>query len=66
IRDAVYGSIETAEEKLGSVLNVLGGAKDEAEVKRREAVKEAEKVATEAEKKAEKLKKEAEKLKNEL
>lgn len=66
IRDAVYGSIETAEEKLGSVLGMLGGVKDEAEIKKRDAAASASKAAAAAETQAAKLKKEADKLKQEL
>jgi hypothetical protein len=66
IRDTVYGSIETAEEKLGSVLGMLSGIKDEAEVKRREAAASASSAAKAAQTKADQLKKEANKLKNEL
>lgn len=66
IRDAVSSSIETAEGKLGSILEVLSGVKDDAEIKRREAVAAAEKKAKEASAKAEELKKEAIKMKNEL
>ena len=66
IRDAVYGSIETAEEKLGSVLGMLGGVKDEAEVKRRQAASSASKAAAAAQTQAEKLKKEADRIKSEL
>jgi len=70
IRDAVYGSIETAEEKLGSILGMLGGVKDDAEVKRRQAATAASSSASSASKaaqaKATQLKKDATKLKNEL
>jgi len=66
IRDAVYGSIETAEEKLGGVLGMLGGVKDEVEVKRREAAASASSAAEAAQSKADQLKKEATKLKSEL
>jgi hypothetical protein len=66
IRDAVYGSIETAEEKLGGVLGMLSGVKDEAEVKRRAAAASASSAAAAAQSKADQLKKEATKLKNEL
>jgi len=67
IRDAVYGSIETAEEKLGGILSMLGHAKDEAEVKRREAAAgAAASKAAEAQSKADQLKKEADRLRNEL
>jgi len=67
IRDAVYGSMETAEEKLGLVYaSLVGGAKDEAVVQKKEAYKVAEKAAAEAEVKAQKLKVEAQKKKQEL
>jgi hypothetical protein len=66
IRDAVYGSMETAEETLGSVYASLVGTKDEAVVKKNEAYKAAEKAAADAEVKAEKLKADAKKIKNEL
>lgn len=66
IRDTVSHSIETAEDKLGSVLELLSGVKDDAEVKRRELVTEAEKKAKEAQAKAEELRKEAIRMKEEL
>ena len=66
IRDTVYGSIETAEEKLGSVLSVLGGVKDDAELKRREAFASASSAAKAAQTQADKLKNEANRLRNEL
>lgn len=66
IRDAVYGSMETAEEKLNAIYGSLLGAKDEAYVKKNQAYKYAEKKAAEAEVQAEKLKAEAKKMKEEL
>jgi hypothetical protein len=66
IRDAVSSSIESAEGKLGSILDMLSGVKDDAEVKRREVLSAAEKKAKEAQEKADELKKEAIRMKNEL
>jgi hypothetical protein len=70
IKDAVYGSVETAEEKLNNILHMLGGAKEsakgEAEAKKRQAYTAAEKAAKDAQVKAEELKAEAKKLKSDL
>ncbi|CAG8643886.1 17511_t:CDS:2, partial [Acaulospora colombiana] len=70
IKDAVYGSVETAEEKLNNVLHMLTGAKEsakgEAEAKKRQAYSAADKAAKDAQVKAEELKAEAKKLKSEL
>jgi hypothetical protein len=37
----INGKVEAAEEKLGDVLSILRGAKDEAAVKRRQAYEQA-------------------------
>ena len=62
----INGSIETAEEKLGDVLNILRGAKDEESVKRRQAYKQAEAAAAAAESRAAQLRAEASKKYDEL
>lgn len=62
IRDVINGSIEVAEEKLGDVLNLLRGAKDE----RRQAYEQAEAEAAAAESKAAQLRAEAAKKYDEL
>jgi F0F1-type ATP synthase membrane subunit b/b' len=66
IRDAINDSIEAAEEKLGDVLNIIRGAKDEAAVKRRQAHEQAEEAAAAAESKASQLRAEASKKYDEL
>lgn len=81
IRDAVSSSIETAEEKLAQILEMLTGAKDDAAKKKDQYIAEAEKrkdqyadsaskqkekIVKEAEKKSKEAQKEANKLKSEL
>lgn len=66
IRDVINDSIEAAEEKLGDVLSILGGAKDEVAVKRRKAYEQAEEAAAAAERKAAQLRAEASKKYDEL
>jgi division protein CdvB (Snf7/Vps24/ESCRT-III family) len=65
IQDVINGSIEAAE-KLGDVLNILRGAKDEAAVKRRQAYEQAQTAAAAAESKAAQLRAEASKKYDEL
>lgn len=66
IRNVINGSIEAAEERLGDVLNILRGAKDEASVKRKQAYEQSEAAAAAAESKAAQLRAEASKKKEEL
>lgn len=66
IRDVINGSIEVAEEKLGDVLSILRGAKDEVTVKRRQVYEQAEAAAAAAESKATQLRADASKKYEEL
>lgn len=70
IRDAVYGSIENAEEKLNAILSTLAGAKEDVKTygteKKRDAYAAAEEASASAEAKMEESRKEATKLKQEL